>query len=321
VAAEPLLTDRKPALSASLHLPEQPCQALVDAVPEGMWSKLPALELEGRVAASLDFSVDLTAIKDTITLTGEGSPSACQVVTLGPDMDVARLNSPRYVHRWPRPDGGRPIPVGPGARGWVPLDQVPAPVRRAMIVTEDGRFWSHVGINLGLVRKAIRINLEKGRYVYGGSTITQQLVKNLFVGPDKTLARKLEEAVLALQVERVVEKRRILELYVNVIEFGPDVYGLTSAARYYFSTSVPELTPVEGAFLATIKPKPSAGPGLARQGRFRGWWHYRVIEVMEWLEQGGFITPMQRARAFPYYPTFRGPVLTGPPRAPGAKAG
>jgi len=319
VTAGPLLVPRRPAVSISLHLPEQPCQALADAVPAGMWSKLAGLELEGRITAGLDFSVDLEAVKETITLTGEGDPAACQVATLGPEVDVDRLNSPRFVHEWPRSDGGRPIRVGPGSRRWVPLDLVPAPVRRAMIVTEDGRFWGHAGINLGLVRKAIRINLEKGRYVYGGSTITQQLVKNLFVGPDKTLARKLEEAIVALHLERVVEKRRILELYVNVIEFGPDVYGIGRAAHYYFDSSVPELTPVEGAFLATIKPKPSAGPRLARQGRFRGWWHYRVIEVMGWLEEGGFISPIERARAFPFYPTFRGQVLTEPPRPPTVK--
>ncbi len=103
--------------------------------------------------------------------------------------------------------------------------------------------------------------------------------------------------------------RRVL-LYVNVIEFGPDVYGITRGARYYFGKSAPRLTPIEGAFLATIKPKPNAGPKLARKGRFKGWWHHRLIEVMGWLEEGGYITPLERARAFPYYPRFRGPVLS-----------
>jgi len=307
-----------PRVSASLRLPEQPCQALVSAIPDGMLQRLVGFELSGRIAAGLDFAVDMAAIEESIVLEGHGDPADCVVADPGAQIDVAALNDRGFVHRWPRADGGKPIRVGPGTRGFVPIGRVPAHVRRAMVVTEDGRFWRHSGVNLGLVKKALRIDLEKGRYVYGGSTITQQLVKNLFFGREKTLSRKLEEAVVALQVERVVDKARILELYVNVIEFGPDVYGLRQAARYYFDKPVERLTPVEGAFLATIKPKPSAGPRLARQGRFRGWWHYRVIEVMGWLEDGGFITPLQRAESFPFYPTFRGRVL-GRARAAGGR--
>lgn len=298
-----------PRFAASLRLPEQPCQALVDAVPEGMWQRLRGLALAGDVAPGLDFAVDMAAIEETIVLEGHGDPSACEVVRFGSQIDVARLGRPDFVHEWPRAGSEEPIRVGPGTKSYVPLAGIPPHVVRAMVVTEDGRFWGHHGVNLGLVRKALRIDLEKGRYVYGGSTITQQLVKNLFFGRAKTLSRKLEEALVALQVERVIDKRRILELYANVIEFGPDVYGLQRAARYYFDKQVGQLTPVEGAFLAAIKPKPSAGPRLARQGRLRGWWHYRIIEVMGWLEEGGAITPMQRAQAFPFYPTFRGPVL------------
>jgi len=186
-----------------------------------------------------------------------------------------------------------------------------------MIVTEDGRFWGHKGVNLKLIKKAVRINLNKGRYVYGGSTITQQLMKNLFLVRQKTMSRKVEEALLAMAVERVVPKRRLLELYVNVIEFGPQIYGISSASRFYFDSKPNELTPIEGAFIASIKPKPSEGPRLARRKRFKGWWHHRLIEVMGWLEEGGYITPLERARAFPYYPRFRGPVLSAkaPPKA------
>ena len=128
------------------------------------------------------------------------------------------------------------------------------------------------------------------------------------------MSRKVEEAILAMAAERVVSKRRLLELYVNVIEFGPEIYGISSASRFYFDSQPSQLTPIEGAFIASIKPKPSEGPRLARRKRFKGWWHHRLIEVMGWLEEGGYITPLERARAFPYYPRFRGPVLSASAR-------
>ena len=305
------LHDRKRAkVRMTVDLPDQPCQALIDALPSGTLSVLDGMQVEGRFRGGLEVAVDMSDLEESIVLEGRGDPANCVVTSDGDAVELADLNGKKFVHRWPRGDGAKDLKVGPGTRGYVRLGKLPRHVVRSMIVTEDGRFWGHNGVNLSLIRKALKINLTKRRFAYGGSTITQQLMKNLFLTRRKTLARKVEEALLALAVERVVPKRRLMELYVNVIEFGPDIYGISKGARFYFSKSPTRLKPIEGAFLATIKPKPVAGPKLARRGRFKGWWHHRLIEVMGWLEEGGYISPLERARAFPYYPQFRGPVLS-----------
>jgi len=300
------LEGRRPTVRLALRLPEQPCAALAAAVPEGMWNALAGMQVEGRIAASLDFGVDMEAIEESISLEGEGDPARCRALTLGPTIDVERLLADDYSHEWTHSRTKAPLRVGPATPGYVRLSRVPAHTRRSMTITEDSRFFRHNGVSVSLIKKALRINLTKGGFTYGGSTITQQLVKNLFLQRRKDLSRKLEEAVIALQLERVVPKERILELYLNVIEFGPNIYGIRRASRYYFAKSPSSLAPIEGAFLAAIKPQPSSGPGLARRGTFGGWWHLRLIEIMGWLQEGGLITEVERAEAFPFYPSFTG---------------
>ena len=162
------------------------------------------------------------------------------------------------------------IYVGPGLETYVPLSSLPPYVGGAMYLSEEILFPENKGVSFGLVRKAVRINLERGRFVYGGSTVTQQLVKNLFLTRDKTLSRKLQEALISLRMDEVVSKDRILELYLNCIEFGPDLYGIGPAAKHYFNKEAKDLTPMESLFLATIKPSPSYGEHLRKRGQLPG---------------------------------------------------
>ena len=126
-------------------------------------------------------------------------------------------------------------------------------------MTEDRAFQSHKGVRWDLIGKAIKLNLEQARFAYGGSTITQQLVKNLFLSREKTLSRKLEELIISWELERRYNKNEILELYVNVIEYGPDIYGVRKAAHYYFGKPPWHLSPAESAFIMGLKPYPRAG--------------------------------------------------------------
>jgi penicillin-binding protein 1A len=143
-------------------------------------------------------------------------------------------------------------------RIFVPLAQVPQSLRDAVIATEDRRFYYHWGIDpIGIVR-AIFQNYRRGRIVEGGSTITQQLTKVLFLTPDKSLERKLKEAVLAIELERRYSKDRILEMYLNQVYFGQGAYGVEAAARTYFGKSVSELTVREAALLAGLPRAPSS---------------------------------------------------------------
>lgn len=139
---------------------------------------------------------------------------------------------------------------------WVPLKNIPKDVVGAVIVAEDGTFWSHEGFDWYELRESIERNIKEGRPARGASTISQQLVKNLFLSPSKNPLRKLKEWVLTWYVERELPKTRILELYLNLIEWGNGIYGVEAAARQYFGKSASQLTRQEGARLAAIIPSP-----------------------------------------------------------------
>jgi monofunctional biosynthetic peptidoglycan transglycosylase len=127
------------------------------------------------------------------------------------------------------------------------------------VEAEDGRIWQHHGIDLGCIRRAMAHDLEIGAPGRGGSTITQQVAKNLFLSGERTLGRKLEESALAWRLEARLGKRRILELYLNLVELGPGVYGLAEGARRWFGKDVAALTPDEAAQLAALLPAPRRG--------------------------------------------------------------
>lgn len=157
-----------------------------------------------------------------------------------------------------------------GAHPYMPLQLLPAHVIDAVVAIEDSRFFSHWGVDpLGLTRAAF-VNLRAGRYVQGGSTLTQQLAKNLFLSPERTLTRKVEEMVLALWLEARLSKNDILELYLNRVYFGGGCYGVESAAQRYFGKSARALSVAEAAIIAGLLKAPSrlsplSNPGLARQ--------------------------------------------------------
>ncbi|MBT9167509.1 MAG: Penicillin-binding protein 1F [Syntrophomonadaceae bacterium] len=139
----------------------------------------------------------------------------------------------------------------------VPLEEVPLQLQKAFIAVEDQRFYNHPGIDLrGLLRAVFR-NIRERRFAEGGSTITQQLARNLFLSPEKTLTRKAEEMLLTIQLERRFTKQEILEKYLNTIYFGHAAYGVEAASRTYFAKSVHELSLAEAAVLAGIPRGPA----------------------------------------------------------------
>ncbi len=138
----------------------------------------------------------------------------------------------------------------------VPLSAMAPALRHAVVVAEDARFWSHEGVDWGAVREAADRDWREKQIRHGASTITQQLAKNLYLSPARTPWRKLREWAIALRLERELPKKRILELYLNVIEFGRRTYGAEAAARRYFGKSAAGLSDLEAATLAAIIPSP-----------------------------------------------------------------
>jgi monofunctional biosynthetic peptidoglycan transglycosylase len=153
----------------------------------------------------------------------------------------------------------------PGAKimyGFVPYARISPHLKRAIVAAEDSKFFQHDGFDWDGIRNAYDKNMREGEVVAGGSTITQQLAKNLFLSGERAWWRKAQEAAITVMIEIIMDKRRILELYLNVIEWGEGVFGAEAAARYHFGTTAAQLGPEQSARLAAMVPSPRRyGPG------------------------------------------------------------
>jgi monofunctional biosynthetic peptidoglycan transglycosylase len=139
---------------------------------------------------------------------------------------------------------------------WVSYERISPNLKRAVVAAEDARFIDHEGFDWEGIQRAIEKNQKRGKPVAGGSTISQQLAKNLFLSGDRSLVRKGQEALITLMLEQTMSKRRILELYLNVAEWGEGVFGAEAAARHHFGVSAAQLSPAQAARLAAMLPRP-----------------------------------------------------------------
>lgn len=166
---------------------------------------------------------------------------------------------------------------------WVPYERISVHLKRAVIAAEDDAFVDHEGFDWEGIQKAMEKNRKKGRAVAGGSTISQQLAKNLFLSPSRSYARKAQEAAITFMMEAVMDKRRILEIYLNVVEWGDGVFGAEAAAQRYYRIPAAKLGPEQAARLAVMLPNPrkyekTFGPRLAAHAaRIAGRMHYSQV--------------------------------------------
>ena len=147
----------------------------------------------------------------------------------------------------------------PGAKlrhNWVPYGRISEHLKRAVIAAEDAKFLDHEGFDWEAIQKAMQKNEQRGKVVAGGSTITQQLAKNMFLSGSRSWLRKMQEAAITWMMERTLSKRRILELYLNVAEWGEGIFGAEAAARYHFGVPAAALGPEQALWLAAILPSP-----------------------------------------------------------------
>ncbi|MCE1180780.1 MAG: monofunctional biosynthetic peptidoglycan transglycosylase [Rhodocyclales bacterium] len=154
---------------------------------------------------------------------------------------------------------------------WIAYERISPNLKRAIIAAEDAKFVDHEGFDWDGIQRAMEKNQKKGRFVAGGSTISQQLAKNLFLTPNKSYLRKAEEAIITLMLETLWSKQRIFEVYLNVIEWGNGIFGAEAAARHYYGISAAQLGPEQAARLAGMVPNPRYydrnrnAPGLGRK--------------------------------------------------------
>ncbi len=139
---------------------------------------------------------------------------------------------------------------------WVSYNQISYEMKRAIIVAEDSKFVRHNGFDYDALQNAFKKNIKQGKITAGGSTISQQLAKNLFLSSKQTMGRKFQEAIITVMMENVMSKRRILEIYLNIIEWGNGVFGVEAAAQHYFSQSASTLTKEQATYLAAMVTNP-----------------------------------------------------------------
>lgn len=255
--------DQKPdhvAAAFRFELPSTSCQSLLDSMPTALLPALQGTRMAGLFGARGRFAFDTRQL-EKLDL-GYDIQDGCRITQVPEELARERFKEP-FSHRIYLPDGTvSDITTGPDTPNWTPLDQISPYMQIAVLTTEDGAFPRHHGFNHAAIRASIIANLEARRFVRGASTITMQLAKNLFLSRDKTLARKMEEVVLTDYLEQAFSKDEIMELYLNVIEFGPAVYGITQAAEYYFGRSPSELNLAECYFLASLLPSPLRYGGM-----------------------------------------------------------
>jgi monofunctional biosynthetic peptidoglycan transglycosylase len=179
----------------------------------------------------------------------------------------------------------------PGSNGYVKLKNISPYVLHAVIAAEDGAFYSHKGFDWHEIRASMSANLHSGAYRRGGSTLTQQLAKNAFLDQEKSLWRKLKEAYLANAIENRYGKDFILEKYLNVVEFGKNIYGIKAASLHYFQKSPSELHPLEAAWLAMLLPNPKKYSQSYRKGHLTPYARKMVQIILKRMKAFGKLSP------------------------------
>ncbi len=236
---------------------------LLGSLPEELMPASWAEEIQGTFDFELTFGGPLYRRKEW-DLDWEADFSRMLLAQGGLASEVARLRGP-FEHTFP---GDPPLTrmIGPDEPGFVPIREISSHLVNAVVSTEDSGFFAHSGFSEASLKEALLVNLREGEG-RGASTITQQLAKNLFLSGERTFARKLKEAVIAWRLESDLPKERILEIYLNIAEWGPGLYGARDAADHYFARTPRVLRPEEAAFLASLLPSPVRYHGYYHGGR------------------------------------------------------
>jgi hypothetical protein len=241
-----------------LKAEEQEAQALLEAFPQGLFESLDGMQVSGQLKYNLDFYLD-TSIPDSVKFSSNLTPNNFKILKWG-KTDLQKINKDFIYTPYEYGKPMRDILIGPSNPNFTRLTDISFNFRNALLTSEDPSFFRHHGFVEESFRKSIAVNFKEKRFKRGGSTISMQLVKNVFLSRNKTISRKAEEVLIVWLIEnnRLISKERMLEVYFNIIEMGPNVYGIGEASRHYFGKHPSELSVGEGIFLANIVPRPKA---------------------------------------------------------------
>lgn len=278
-----------PRIRVQARLDKVPAQDIVSSIPQEAVPALEGVRLAGTFSMKMTLDLDTRDLA-SMKVNFDPDVSDLKVLDLGKGVNLDLLQT-EFLHRIEE-GGGKVIGrvIGPSSPDWLPLSNVPPHLINALTTSEDSQFFRHHGFSLSGIRRSMLINLERGGFYQGASTLSQQLVKNLFLSHEKTLARKLQEVFITWQLERFLSKEKILELYLNVIEWGPDVFGLTQAAMHYFGKLPKELTVLESAFLVSIIPNPKVYHAQFEKGSLTPAFDRRVRSLINEMRRRGLLS-------------------------------
>lgn len=275
-------------------------QDLFSSFPAGLFTTLDGLAVKGKLAWHLDFDVDLSN-PDSLYFDISLDRQQFSVVSYGTS-NLTRINESFLYTAFEHGEPVRTFPVGPENPDFRPLERISPYLRSAVMTSEDGGFYGHRGFLPDAFRESIVTNIKERRFARGGSTISMQLVKNVYLSRNKTVARKLEEALIVWLIENqgLTTKDRMFEVYLNIIEWGPLIYGAQEASRFYFNKDASKLTLAEAIFLASIIPRPKSfrwsfdDRGHLRESNAG---YYRLVS--EKMLQKGWITTADAEKLIP----------------------
>ncbi len=246
----------KPRVSATFDVAPVDCQTALDALPVELVPVLQGFRLAGSFSSHLHLAVDFSDLEQPIDLDGQVGIEGCRVFQASEWASVARLQAPFEQTVETEPGKWMTFLAGPDNPNWAAYADISPHIVNSIMTTEDSGFFKHRGFISSEFRSALQQNLQRGYFRLGASSITMQLVKNTILSREKTLSRKLQEMFLTWYLEHNLSKERIMELYLNVIEFGPSIYGIGRATRHYFGKTPAELAPKEAAWFSSILPSP-----------------------------------------------------------------
>jgi hypothetical protein len=262
-----------------LVIPPIDCQRVLNAIPTEMAPYMAGYKIRGKFDTDIHVDIDWADL-DATQLDGHIGIKNCKVVDEPEDSPKRLLEE--FEHFVEVEEGEWiSFDVGPSNDEFVPLDQISPFLVKSIMSTEDSAFYQHHGFITSEFRTALVNNLKAGKFVQGASSITMQMVKNVLLYRDKTLARKLQELFLTWHVENTLTKDRILEIYLNVIEYGPRLYGIGPAAYHFFGKKPKDLNPVEAAFFSTILPSPKERYKQYCAGTLTKWTTGKIERILQ----------------------------------------
>lgn len=289
------------------QVPLTSCSALLEALPYGAVPLLSGMKMAGTFALSAQVQFDSSdpkAAEAKLDVRNE-----CRIPSV-----PAAISPERFRKPWTREVQGIRGPMqldsGPGTPDWTAYEDISPYMETAVLVCEDEGFFRHRGFAWRAIESSIEQNLMEGRFFRGGSTVSMQLAKNLYLGREKTLARKIQEAALTLLLEQELSKHELMELYLNVIEYGPGIYGIRQAARYYFNEEPGNLSLGQALYLGSILPKPDSHHFMA-DGRVSAKWSAYLRKLMQIAYKIRRISEEELAEGLSEQVAFRQPNLLG----------